>query len=93
MTKFNLGILTMTRTVNDTIADSEQFAIEIMAVLRRYTSCDWSDMCREDRTLNDSAVKSGLDRIVAAYGTSEGKIYIITEWNRSYTTIMFAEEY
>ena len=56
-------------------------------------SADWGDMCRSDRELNDSAVKSGNDRILAAYETCEGKIYIITDRDRSYTTILFAADY
>lgn len=39
--------------------------------------------------LNDDAVKSGDDRIVAKYDN----IFIITEWDRSVTTILFLEEY
>ena len=93
MSKFNMGTVVMTRTVNNTIADNEQFAKEIMASLLKYTDCDWGDMCQEDKKLNDSAVKSGLNRILAAYKTSEGKVYIITEHDRSYTTILFANEY
>ena len=33
------------------------------------------------------------DRILARYSTAEGDIYIITEWDRSYTTFMFCDEY
>ena len=90
---FNMGKVVMTRTINSAIADSGQFAKEVLTSLRRYARYDWGDMCHDDKSLNDSAVKSGLDRIVAAYGTGEGKIYIITEHDRSYTTILFANEY
>jgi hypothetical protein len=83
----------MTRNINDTIADNEAFSKEILTALRRYVACDWGDLCKEDKGLNNSAVKSGNDRILAAYSTSEGKVYIITEYNREYTTILFAEEY
>lgn len=47
----------------------------------------------EDKKKNDKAIASGEDRILASYKTSEGQIFIITEWDRSYTTIMFADEY
>jgi hypothetical protein len=45
-----------------------------------------------DKELNDLAVKTG-ERILEAYETSKGKIWIITEWDRSATTILFPNEY
>ena len=93
MQNFKLGTLVMTRTINDTIAYSSDFAKEIMSVLRRYTSTDWGDLPLGDKQLNDSAVNTGKDRILAAYHTTKGKVYISTEWDRSYTCIMFADEY
>ncbi|MDE6020535.1 MAG: hypothetical protein K2H01_06040 [Ruminococcus sp.] len=48
----------------------------------------------EDKALNDAAVKNGDERIFAAYIDSTGrKIWIITEWDRSATTILFPSEY
>ena len=91
--KFEIGTLVFTRTINDTIADNEKFAIEILTALRRYVSADWGDLCKEDKKLNDNALKTELYRVVAAYITNKGKVYIITEWDRSYTTILFADEY
>ena len=43
--------------------------------------------------MNNNAVKTDDGRIFAAYDTSEGKVYIITEHDRSATTILFAYEY
>ena len=93
MVKFDTGRLVMTRTVNDEIADSEKFAKDITAAIKKYLFCDWGEMCRDDKKMNDNAIKTGEDRIFAAYPTSAGKIYITTEHDRSYTTIMFADEY
>ena len=59
----------------------------------KYINCDWGDTCKEDVELNDNAVENNNDRILAVYETSQGKIFIITEWDRSYTTIMFSHEY
>lgn len=61
--------------------------------LQRYARCDWGDIDAEDAQLNDDAVKSG-DRVVAAYINAAGtKIYIITERDRSVTTVLLPEEY
>ena len=90
---FNTGKLYMTRAINDEIADNSKFSKEILKCLARYKSKDWGEMCNEDKLLNDEAVISGNNRILAAYNTSKGKVYIITEWDRSVTTILFATEY
>jgi hypothetical protein len=91
--KFNMGKVVMTRAINDTVAESGLFSKEVLNALRRYFNCDWGDMCAADIKANDNAVRSNNDRIVAAYKTSEGKIYIITEYDHSYTTILFAGDY
>ncbi len=90
--KFNLGQVVVTRAINNDIAESSKFAREVHTSLMRYASCDWGDTHPEDKPLNDEAVKHG-DRILAAYETSQGKIWIITEWDRSATTILYPEEY
>lgn len=41
---------------------------------------------------NEDAIESGL-RVLAHYETSKGGIYIITEADRSCTTILFCDEY
>jgi len=83
----------MTHTINATREESTHFAKELTNALNRYMKCDWGDLTKSDKELNDKAVKSGNDRILAAFPTCEGRIYIITEWNREYTTVMFCSEY
>ena len=88
-----LGKTVMTSGVNNKIAEGEKFAREIKICMEKYITCDWGDLCNEDKEMNDNALRNGNDRILAAYDTSEGKIYIITEQDRSYTTILFTHEY
>lgn len=65
-----------------------------MGALARYMRGDWGDLGAEDREMNDNAVKEPQsDRILARYNLKCGSIYIITEWDRSYTTLMFCNEY
>jgi hypothetical protein len=93
-TRFRLGQIVMTRAINDDIADNSKFAKEILNCLRRYINADFSDMeYQEDIDMNMRAIKTGDDRIFATYNTSKGKIYIITEWDRSVTTILYPEDY
>lgn len=91
--KFQTGQIVMTRSINDTIAESSQFSRFVLNSIRRYIVCDWGEMCSEDARMNDSAVKNNDDRIVARYNNKQGDIYIITEWDRSVTTILFIDEY
>lgn len=87
------GRWVMTRGINDTVANDENFAKQITSAIARYRNNDWGDLCDEDKQLNDDAVMRNDDRILAAYKTDKGKVYIITEWDRSATTILFANEY
>lgn len=90
---FDLGKTVVTRGVNDTIADDKQFAIFVVNSLKRHVNGDWGDLCDEDKKTNNYAVRNG-ERILSKYNfNGDVSIYIITEWDRSYTTILFPEEY
>lgn len=87
------GKVVMTRGIAHCIETVEGVHDEIMHCFLRYSVGNWGDLCDEDKQMNEDAIKTGEDRIFAAYNTTQGKIYIITEWDRSYTTILFADEY
>lgn len=91
--KFNPGQLVMTRGVNDLIASNEEFAKHVMLSLKRHMAGDWGNLCDEDRVTNESALLDG-ERLFSAY-TKVGvpPIWIITEWDRSVTTVLFPDEY
>ena len=69
-----------------------KFFSEVMNSLNRFAAGDWGDICEEDKQANEYAVTHN-ERILARYETSEGPIYIITEWDRSATTVLFTDEY
>lgn len=87
--KFELGQLVATGGINAKLLEDSDFSKFLWDSFARYKNCDWGDIPHEDKRVNDSAVKNGDDRIVARYND----IYIITEWNRSATTILFTYEY
>lgn len=94
MKKFELGQLVATRAVADRMQTDEKFTRFVQISLGRYINCDWGSMTDEDKAMNDTAIKSGEDRIHAAYTNKAGdKIWIITEWNRSVTTVLFPSDY
>lgn len=94
--KFMLGRLVATRGVAELMNTDQQFASFVSDSLKRYITCDWGNLCKDDRTMNDEAVKNGDERILASYDHpthEDWKIWIITEWDRSVTTILFPSEY
>lgn len=92
--KFELGKLCLSQNIAEQLEDNESFAIEINRVVSLYIDTDFSEMEHPvDIEQNRWAIETGKGRIFATYQTSEGKIYIITEQDRSRTTILFSEEY
>jgi len=60
--------------------------------LNRHLAGDWGDLGAHDRRENELAVREGF-RIFSAYSTPAGKIWIITEADRSSTCILLPSEY
>lgn len=93
---FSMGQLVMTRGIADQVEESKEFAEFVRKSLHRYIFGDWGDLCEDDKRQNDDAAANGDDRILAAYippQHPELKIWIITEWDRSATTVLFPSEY
>ena len=91
MANFNLGQVVMTAGVNNLLAEDIDFAKEVASSLKKYVQGDWGDLCQDDKTLNEEALVHG-ERIFAKYDIKPS-IYIITERDRSVTTILFPSEY
>ena len=94
MKKFDLGQVVMTQGVMSLIEKEPLLEIEIGSSLYSHCINEWGNLCEEDKKANDYAVEHG-ERILSAYeiGENKIKIWIITEWDRSYTTILLPEEY
>jgi hypothetical protein len=81
------------------------FAKFVLQALRRHFSADWGDVDTHDKAANDAAmvceerlfsvytVPAEILEALAPYEAIENKIWIITEWDRSATTVLFPEEY
>ena len=93
-TKFRLGRLMMTRGVNDKVAEDTEFARFVTESLKRHARGDWGDLSKDDKTENELALKEENLRLFSAYESPNlPKIWIITEADRSITTILFPDEY
>ena len=66
---------------------------DLMKALGRHLSGDWGDLSAEDKQENDFSVNNGF-RIISSYSSKKGvKFWIITEADRSATTVLLPEEY
>lgn len=87
---FPLGQVFMTVGAREALEESNQHPMEF---LMRHQRGDWGLVCESDKQENDFSVKEGF-RIISAYETAKGeKIWIITEADRSSSTILLPSEY
>lgn len=88
--RFAHGRLVMTPGVRGLI---EQTRLNVLTYLHRHLQGDWGDLCDEDRRANDAALRDG-DRLFSSYTVSPAqKLWIITEYDRSVTTLLLPDEY
>lgn len=87
---FDLGQTYMTIGAREALAESNQLPSEFLA---RHQSGDWGIVCEDDRKENDLSIRENF-RILSSYKTSQDiKIWVITEADRSSTTILLPDEY
>lgn len=60
--------------------------------LARHAAGDWGDLCAFDRRQNRIALRDGY-RVFSSYDAPAGRVWVITEADRSATTILLPEEY
>jgi hypothetical protein len=66
---------------------------DIQTALNRHLTGDWGDLCAEDKQSNDDALRLGNRLFSAYHGENGTKFWIITEWDRSLTTLLLPSEY
>lgn len=85
---FPLGRLVMTLNAKNTISITD-----MNTALNRHANCDWGNVCEEDWNTNNEALEGG-NRLLSVYNASNGtRFWIISEWDRSVTTILLPEDY
>ena len=85
---FPLGRTVATAAVARTFSTGE-----LAMLLRRHLHGDPGLLCQDDVDLNVAAVEHGDQRVFSKYDTGHGPVYVITEADRSSTTVLFPDEY
>lgn len=88
--KFPLGQTVMTPGALSALEEAGQSPFEF---LMRHASGDWGEVCNEDREENELALREGF-QLMSIYRTKKDtRLWVITEADRSVTTILLPEEY
>lgn len=88
--RFNLGRIVITaNALNELDPD------DVQRCLYRHAQGDWGDLPEEDHASNERAISGVVeDRLMSVYDDKNGKrFWIITEHDRSVTTILLPEDY
>lgn len=92
--RFQLGQCCATQGALAALAANQTFPI---VYLKRHESGDWGDLGDNDKAMNEAAIHPDpekCDRIMSMYKLADGqRIYVITEWDRSVTTVLLRSEY
>jgi hypothetical protein len=88
---FSLGQLVATPGALAALEKAGQTPVEFLA---RHVRGDWGELSDEDRKENQFSLERGF-RLLSSYHTNAGdtKLWVITEADRSVTTILLPEEY
>ena len=88
--KFSLGQIVATPGALRALDESGEAPLDF---LRRHVSGDWGELDEDDRRENELSLREGF-RLLSAYRLKTGeKLWIITEADRSVTTLLLPEEY
>lgn len=98
---FDLGQIFTTPGAIDALAESygNRWRIEARGLLNRHQCGDWGEIHPEDRGVNERSLQDGT-RLLSVYrlrslvpGQEGTRVWIITEADRSATTLLLPEEY
>ena len=88
--KLSLGRIVATPGALEALGEANQNPFEF---LERHQAGDWGELCEEDKRENEFSVRNGF-RILSAYRTRNNvTIWLITEADRSVTTLLLPHEY
>jgi len=74
------------------LCPTPDLSIQIASLIRRHATGDWGALDTEDCQENENSLRDG-NRLLSAYTLEGIKVYVITEYDRSVTTVLRADEY
>lgn len=81
------------RTVITSAANAVLPQEAVLLALARHARGDWGEVCEEDAAANEQALEAGA-RLLSAYDAPDGtRFWVITEWDRSVTTVLLPDDY
>lgn len=86
---FSMGQIVATHAVTDHFS---VHGVSPLDYLRRHAHGDWGDIPPEDAAANQASIE-GSTRILSSYKVASETVWIITEADRSSTTLLFPSEY
>ncbi len=98
MALFRTGEIVTTSGIARAMMLDHGFLEAVRDCLTRHCQGDWGDACEETKQQNDEALeaeKNGklIDSLFSVYDIDGTEIFIITEIDRSVTTVLFPDEY
>ncbi len=85
---FRLGHLVATPLALEKLSQPD-----ILSALQRHQAGDWGDVGDHDRQANDRALQDGTRLLSVYHAANQTKFWLITEADRSVTTVLLPEEY
>jgi hypothetical protein len=86
--KFSPGCVVVTANAALSLSNDD-----VSTALRRHLRGDWGELDRHDREANERALRQG-GQLLSVYQSSKGqRYYVLTEADRSATTLMLPEDY
>src|SRR5271156_2862661 len=87
---FDLGQLVATPGALAALEKTGQNAMEFLS---RHVRGDWGELPEEDKTENQISLEKGFRLLSSFHTTANDKIWVITEADRSHTTLLLPDEY
>lgn len=92
MVKFSLGQTVITQGVNMLMEEGSLSKTEVNKMFLDHATGEWGELTKTDQKMNEKAIKDG-DRILSKYTKNGYEFYVITEADRSVTTVLLTDEY
>jgi len=87
--RFDMGQIVITAGADITLAQIERHPVQLLA---RHVEGKWGNLDEHDLKENEFSLENGY-RLLSAYNIEDARFYVITECDRSVTTVSLPEEY